>query len=100
MVVPIYMVNLDLTSLPIIIPTGNALKLNAARQEYPDAFFTCSYDGRVNEDIFLWWFRDHFLKKVPANPNRPGICFISRGVHDITMQYVLKKPSYFLSQSA
>ena len=65
---------------------GNALKLLAARQEFPDAFFTCSYDGRVNEDIFLWWFRDHFLKKVPSSQNKPGILSITRGVHDITMQ--------------
>lgn len=43
---------------------GQRVKLTSARSVYPDAFFTCSYTGRVTDLVMLWWFRDHFLKKV------------------------------------
>ncbi len=54
----------ELTSSHVVVLQGQRVKLTSARSVYPDAFFTCSYTGRVNDVVMLWWFRDHFLKKV------------------------------------
>ena len=71
---------------PFVIFRGQRLKLTSARDAYPEAFFTCSYDGRVNDVVLLWWFRDHFLKKIPASNHRPCVLYLSRSVGDVTFQ--------------
>ena len=74
---------------PFVIFRGQRMKqMAAARQEFPEAFFTCTFDGMVNEDVFLWWFRDHFLKKIPHSGHRPCALFLSRNISDITIQLV------------
>ena len=72
---------------PFVIFRGHRVKhLGSARSVYPEAFFTCSFDGQINEDIFLWWFRDHFLKKLPSSTHRPSTLFVSRHNNDLTIQ--------------
>ena len=71
---------------PFVIFTGQRLKLTSARQVYPDAFFTCSYDGKVNDIVLLWWFRDHFLKRIPTAGHRPCALFLGRSINEVTFQ--------------
>ncbi len=72
---------------PFVIFKGQQkLKLTSARQAYPEAFFTSTYAGDVDEDMMLWWFRDHFVKKIPSSGHRPLVLFISRPCLDISLQ--------------
>ena len=71
---------------PFVIFRGQRLKLTSAREAYPEAFFTCLYDGKVSDIVLLWWFRDHFMKKIPSSGHRPCVLFLSRAVGDVTFQ--------------
>ena len=78
---------------PFVIFKGQQkLKLMSAREAYPQAFFTSSNTGQVTEEIFLWWFRDHFLKVIPHTGNRPLVLLISQPCVNISLQmYQLAK---------
>ena len=73
---------------PFVIFPGRQMKLSSARESYPDAFFTTSIDGRVTDVIFLWWFRDHFLKHLPAHIQRPIVLLVDRTVCEVTFQLI------------
>lgn len=68
---------------PFVIFKGERLKLSSAKETNPEATFVCSYDGRVNDDMMLWWF-DSFIKRIP--PVRPVALFLSQPVSTISMQ--------------
>ena len=75
---------------PFVVFPGVRLKLSAVRDAFPGAAFTSTYDGQINEDVFLWWFRDHFLKHVPSVGRKPSALFLSRWVVDVTLQLAQK----------
>lgn len=75
---------------PFVVFPGVRLKLTSVREAFPGAAFTSSYDGQINEDVFLWWFRDHFLKHVPSVGRKPSVLFLSRWVVDVTLQLAQK----------
>ena len=75
---------------PFVVFPGVRLKLTSVRESFPGAAFTSSYDGQINEDVFLWWFRDHFLKHVPSVGRKPSVLFLSRWVVDVTLQLAQK----------
>ena len=75
---------------PFVVFPGVRLKLSSVRDAFPGAAFTSTYDGQINEDVFLWWFRDHFLKHVPSVGRKPSALFLSRWVVDVTLQLAQK----------
>ena len=75
---------------PFVVFPGVRLNLSAVRDAFPGAAFTSTYDGQINEDVFLWWFRDHFLKHVPSVGRKPSVLFLSRWVVDVTLQLAQK----------
>jgi hypothetical protein len=71
---------------PFVVFRGHLKRLNDAREAYPDAFFVCSYQGGSDPDIFHWWLRDFFLKRIPRGTSRVTALYMCRPVNDVTLQ--------------
>lgn len=61
-------------------------RLSEAREAYPDALFATSHRGGSDPDIFHWWLRDFFLKRVAEGSFDAAVLYTGRPVGDITLQ--------------